>query len=257
MYARSCNLELDGQAQLLPLLDASLPLQAHALSLRLPEGSSCFSDWFTVQAGCYLSERRLELGGLRLARPHALAEEAYRLDGLDGGALFRLEGWPLAAMAQVRTQGVLRPVGELNCLHPWVWPALENCLHVLCDRALLGPCCAKAIGLGAGLTPSGDDFLCGLLAVTYLADATAFAEIATAIRGDLPATTRVSQDYLRLACDGIFSPLICCMLRALVEGSREALADATRHLLAHGSSSGMDTMAGIAWGVHALSTRLR
>ena len=77
----------------------------------------------------------------------------------------------------------------------------------------------KLIGLGPGLTPSGDDFLCGALAVLdALAERRIFAALADAVSDAAPALT---------------SPLAACLLRAAAAGHvGERLHDVVAALLA-------------------------
>ncbi|MCL6264260.1 DUF2877 domain-containing protein [Craterilacuibacter sp. RT1T] len=227
-----------------------MPLQAHALALALP-GDAGFPSWFDVGDRVERRGELLQIGHLTLAGPATIADPAaYRPQRLirSPDSVLRLT-LLTDCLQQFARQ---RPVSELNCMHPWVRPLLDDCVQALfaCE-----PCqapCRRIVGLGAGLTPAGDDFLCGLLAVLYAMHHPLFAELSAAILPLIGQTTRVSQDYLLLAGDGIFSPLTCRLLQVLAEEDGRAIECSATDLLAHGSSSGMDTLAGCLAGLSAL-----
>ncbi len=109
------------------------------------------------------------------------------------------------------------------------------------------------IGLGPGLTPSGDDFIGGLMvALRYLG----FAEIAAAIAGAvLPIASRdtntISAQLLRCAATGQAASTLFDVLKAILTGdSIEAGLDA---IDAIGHTSGWDSLAGAALVCRALS----
>lgn len=100
------------------------------------------------------------------------------------------------------------------------------------------------IGLGEGLTPSGDDFLCGVLAAAYLCSGKA-AKLCAALNGRimerLLLTNDISAAFLKCACAGLFSqPVI--ELHEKVD-----LAHSRRSFAAIGHSSGADTLSGILY----------
>ncbi|MGH3400133.1 MAG: DUF2877 domain-containing protein, partial [Streptosporangiaceae bacterium] len=132
--------------------------------------------------------------------------------------------------------------------------------------AALAACCAagdgpgaveaarRLIGLGPGLTPSGDDMLAGLLlALRLLGGATAGARAvwladqlaATVTRHARERTTPVSAALLHCAARGQGSAEVGRVLRAL--GGLEPAAAAVARLLAIGHTSGAD----LAWGLSA------
>ncbi|MBO1305931.1 DUF2877 domain-containing protein [Enterococcus sp. 669A] len=106
------------------------------------------------------------------------------------------------------------------------------------------------IGRGIGLTPSGDDFLVGLLAMDQL-----FSILPQDFRGILASlaaegkwTTVVSNAYLASACNNQFSSLVKNAAAALVNSV--AWPQAAAELEASGSTSGCDTLAGILAGAN-------
>jgi hypothetical protein len=105
------------------------------------------------------------------------------------------------------------------------------------------------VGLGPGLTPSGDDFLVGLFAVLNLdpgLSATLAPACADIVAAAAQRTNAISLAALRHAATGRVREAIAALLRQLVLGS--AIDAALARVLAIGSTSGADIAAGIACG---------
>ncbi|MDQ7843696.1 MAG: DUF2877 domain-containing protein [Armatimonadota bacterium] len=120
------------------------------------------------------------------------------------------------------------------------------------DRTAAATGTALLAGLGAGLTPSGDDVLLGVLVAAALADrarASAIgAEVLKAARG---RTTRISLAYLEAASRGEVGEAWHLLARALEGDSDDAVQEATRRVLATGETSGADMLAGFLLGLRA------
>jgi Protein of unknown function (DUF2877) len=102
------------------------------------------------------------------------------------------------------------------------------------------------LGEGDGLTPYGDDVICGIMLGLLATDHEDADRLAQEIREtDLDArTTALSAALLRCACEGWCIPEVERLLVALAEN---APADhAVRRLLAVGHSSGRGLLAGLA-----------
>lgn len=106
------------------------------------------------------------------------------------------------------------------------------------------------IGRGEGLTPSGDDFLVGVLLVAENWRHPRLAVLREAIPPLLSATTDVSREMLGHACHGRYSQHL---LAAVTPGFNDFYAVAH-----YGHTSGQDMLTGMAAAVSALaSNRLR
>ena len=120
------------------------------------------------------------------------------------------------------------------------------------------------IGLGPGLTPSGDDYLAGVSFATRLLAAaepslsprgrTIRQAIRQAIQG---RTNRVSASLLRDATDGLGFRAMHELCDALAAGDSGAAERAARGLAAIGHSSGWDLLVGLAAGLEGPSSRSR
>jgi hypothetical protein len=112
---------------------------------------------------------------------------------------------------------------------------------------------AAVLGVGEGLTPSGDDLLTGVLAGLDAAhrvgpEAGIQRERLIAVLGTSPSsTTRLSAQLLAAAAAGLYSEPVLEVLEALETEPpvRGALEHAVQDLLAVGHRTGADTLRGI------------
>jgi Protein of unknown function (DUF2877) len=112
------------------------------------------------------------------------------------------------------------------------------------------------IGVGPGLTPAGDDGLVGALAVLRGRDPEWLAsmgdvrrQVAAAARA---GTTAVSGEFIAHALDGFFAEPVLALMRA---SASEQVERAARALRCRGSTSGADTLAGMALAAAAIIAR--
>ena len=109
----------------------------------------------------------------------------------------------------------------------------------------------QLIGLGIGLTPSGDDYLVGLLLVlnhSAAADSFKLSAIKKSILDNIKTTTNVSQAYLQAALERRYSEPLRDLL-VTITGQADTFESALQTVLAHGATSGQDTCTGMidAW----------
>jgi hypothetical protein len=118
----------------------------------------------------------------------------------------------------------------------------------MCDAA------ARLVGLGPGLTPAGDDFLCGFLAAAYSrcvarpAPSRRLASFAEAMRPLLGGTTDISAAFLRSALAGRFSRPLAALAEACADAPDGDLDSAILRLAEVGHSSGLDAATGFFYG---------
>jgi hypothetical protein len=119
----------------------------------------------------------------------------------------------------------------------------------------------RLVGLGPGLTPSGDDVLAGLLVTLRHLGAATGVERAVRLGGWLAAavtfdartrTTPLSATLLHCAARGEACPEVIAVLRGLA--GRQSLEPALRRLHGLGHTSGADLAQGIAIGLEAVLT---
>jgi hypothetical protein len=105
------------------------------------------------------------------------------------------------------------------------------------------------VGLGIGFTPSGDDFVSGVLLVQQI---TGLALVKTTpIRTALGKTTTGGATLLRLALAGAPPEYLRRIIDFLLQGDREEAVSTAR---SHGHSSGLDALAGVLWAISSAGT---
>ncbi|ELV8621561.1 DUF2877 domain-containing protein [Vibrio vulnificus] len=123
------------------------------------------------------------------------------------------------------------------------------------------------LGRGQGLTPSGDDFICGLLAllnyVTQCSDSSQCsyhavqARIADACSLQWHKTTDVSRHYLQQACEGDFSQPVSWLVYSIFNSTCfSEVEEIINNVLEIGSSSGIDIVSGILFSAHYLQRNI-
>jgi hypothetical protein len=107
------------------------------------------------------------------------------------------------------------------------------------------PAIDALIGLGPGLTPSGDDFLCGAMAALhYLHRADVASRLAAIVLPRLSATNLISAAYLRCASTGDASSVLFDVLDCLHAADELLLAQRLDAVDRVGHTSGWDCLAG-------------
>ena len=153
---------------------------------------------------------------------------------------------------------VWRPIGEpataldriarprVNRLRKWVSARLS--------QSLSGPPPIELLGLGPGLTPSGDDLLCGALVVLRaIGAADASGDLHAAIAAVAPsATSPLSGAFLRAAAEGCGSAGLHNIIISLIKN--EPIESDIDVLARIGHTSGWDALAGAAIVLQAFST---
>lgn len=166
------------------------------------------------------------------------AERLLRRDGTPGGFIADPSGGEIARvttrMLQEAANGVIAALG-----HGDESEALRQA--------------QRLVGLGPGLTPSGDDFLLGLLAARALGRGRAGDEFARGVaRLAKTDTNPISHAALAKAAKGEVRDGIARFIIALSEPGGEALPMALARVLAIGSSSGTEIAFGVIRGLASL-----
>jgi len=139
-------------------------------------------------------------------------------------------------------------------------PCAERLQQALARRDISGVLAAAEplMGLGPGLTPSGDDFLAGLMGTALLAEPPA-GPLLRAVGPQLlrlaeTRTTLLSRAFLAHALEGVLAPPLDALAATMLDGAdRPALARAARAACTLGHTSGMDTVTGMVFALRALA----
>lgn len=113
----------------------------------------------------------------------------------------------------------------------------------------------KQIGLGMGLTPSGDDFLVGMMLILWLNPTryqSLLAQLQVTIVDSRTHTNEISWWMLNYAVSGRFNGWLQAYAKALVLADLTAQKSALTQILTIGSSSGSDMVTGIVAGLQIL-----
>lgn len=154
--------------------------------------------------------------------------------------------------------------GDQGCdgrVSPWCRSALDAVLLVLGgartkDAQMLLSGCNKLIGLGPGLTPSGDDLLLGFFA-THRIWASALwqmiidSRLNASLQASAGRTHIISSTLLRAALQGTFAEIIYDLFESLSYHPEKTAAQADK-LLRIGHASGTDLLTGIILGLMTL-----
>ncbi|MBP1040788.1 DUF2877 domain-containing protein [Vagococcus sp. BWB3-3] len=114
---------------------------------------------------------------------------------------------------------------------------------------------AYYIGRGLGLTPAGDDFTIGLLAIDTIQPFLP-KDFRSKLEQTLSdkRTTDVSESYLASASRGHFSSLVIEVIKSFAS-SKQAIETAVLALANSGSTSGSDTLVGIYYGLQHIQPK--
>lgn len=185
----------------------------------------------------------------------------------------RLPAWTTgSALARKHLPLALEHVRRCGRSFAWIPPLLSDSLpdadavvaatlrrraQGLCDAVINGDE-ARArqhifdlIGLGSGLTPSGDDFVLGWLLVMSLAKGPCHGWSSVAAQAVQSATSRthlISATALRHAVEGRARQLLVDLCEALLHGDEPQVHAALDHVIRIGANSGSDIALGILRG---------
>lgn len=111
---------------------------------------------------------------------------------------------------------------------------------------------AQLIGAGQGLTPSGDDFISGVLAsLHYTLHVTSnpwiLDDVVDKVTTKITSTTRISQEYLRFAMEGQFNAYVHQLFEQ--HQNNQPVHDSLQKISTIGHSSGSDFLVGMYFGL--------
>ena len=235
VHARVVSLLLD-DGPLVALLPAESPLHPWAVALAIPR-----RDLARVTEGApvRVSEGVIEVGSLRI--------ELAGLEVVDLRLRRRLRALPGAGLKALAREAAVQPAA--GPFEPALAAALERFRAGGEIRGL-----AALVGLGEGLTPSGDDVLMGVLAGLDAAremsgDAAALRQrLCAELERGTSRTTRLAAQMLDAAAAGFYAEPVLGLLQtlALPKPNAKVLERAIADLLAVGHRSGADTLRGIS-----------
>jgi hypothetical protein len=267
-YARIINvhtlsgrlLTLQGEGMLQAPLGLALATDVAALGTRLPVGALVVQDIPTARR--YPGALRLRCVDALVWDGQVLAQPGLTPSGLAGRA-HELSAWlclhtprrgltPLLLALEHGPRSLSATNAAVYTALVPLWagrPAFAIPTLLTLVKAL--------VGLGEGLTPSGDDFLVGLLAVLH-ATGSLPCRVGSPVHAQFCAwvrlgTSQLSGEFLRCAFEGHFAEPLVLLVRALCAQEADAWPAYAATLAAVGHSSGVDAMVGIALGCRLLA----
>ena len=260
VFHRTCYLE-SARGGIACVGEEWLPPGPLSVACRGPDGatrSSAFKRqqrWRSGRLGIVGPGWKIGFGSCRPWRPPPLPRRWFRSDlvrGLEYLAAIAGTGadWAERHEATVGQRSVSRAA---RCEHARAKQHLAGWLaEILGDRGeRIAPsvptAVSRLIGLGPGLTPSGDDLLGGaLVALRILGEVRAADMLSGWVRGLARSRThRISAAHLDAACDGEAAEALHLSLNALLMGDQTALQRALMKVDAIGHSSGRDALVGV------------
>jgi len=253
VHRRAVNLRLGGR--LVTVADASLGAMPHAVSvpgLRPLELGVCAGE--RVSAGRGL----VRLGAAAVVDTVGAAAWSARLGALPCPPDLRSRADLLAAAARRLPVIGLRAVLDEGTIatgrdaDPWLAaaaPAIARLARAVASGDTAGAAASGMglIGLGPGLTPSGDDLLVGLTAALAATGDGRAGRLAATWAGQAPRLTgEVAAAFHGHAADGEYAERLHLLLGALLAGAPDGIAAAVARAAAWGATSGIDTLAGVA-----------
>jgi hypothetical protein len=267
VFSSTLNLQVQGYDLLVALTGFRGAVHPHAVALAGPEPcTGCGlapGDPGRVGAGVLWIRGRdrvlaVDLAGARRpprrslpapARPGA-AHRACRLRLAAIQADRKLD-LRLEAPAETPLGGSLRAAARALGVAARAWAGVQADL----DRTVAG-----LVGLGPGLTPAGDDFMCGFMAAARACEAGARparpglrTALDRAVLARLGATGDISASLLRAAARGLWPEPLADLAAALAGDRVSSGLRALDDLCEFGRSSGADLATGFLLGLEALA----
>jgi hypothetical protein len=125
------------------------------------------------------------------------------------------------------------------------------------DRRAAGLAARRLIGLGPGLTPSGDDVLVGMESALHALGRPMAGFLGGAIHDVDDRTTAIAASLIQHAAAGEFAERIHRLLAALLSESDEGFPVAIERAVAWGATSGTDCLLGVLLGLDIASGTTR
>ncbi|MFN0040523.1 MAG: DUF2877 domain-containing protein [Burkholderiales bacterium] len=274
VFRRACNIETES-GELITLLAGDLGNLPHGIRLAGPVAS--FAAWLSEGQAAILEEGilrvpdagfTLNLSGTAIWRgtvstPSVEALHMHLASPDSGNIAVALRELRATLLAHAPEQGIAPLLrDDRNARSPLdraLATRLKNALPEMAhatrkrDAGAIAALAARLVGLGEGLTPSGDDFLVGYLAALWSrADReqgidTLLRKLKAPLEEIFSQTHAISRQMLCDALQDRFAEGLVDVVRALT-GSGHVF-DATMQALRSGHSSGADTLCGLLFGV--------
>ena len=270
VFSAVCNL-INDQQDLLTLMLEPGPMDPFALLLAQPPSFAGFVEHIEAESIISLSPGRIRIGSLEVVVDEPLVWTSQPDWASLRTGLHRKSHWiDLLEREVIRTRSAESLAALIGNPHaswhgtrtPWWAMAAEPVRSLLDgiasrDGQILSEAAFRLAGLGPGLTPSGDDFLIGVMYAARImlepGEADAFCE--TIMHASVPRTGLFPAAHLTAASTGEASGHWHGLLAACLAGEDDGIYGALDRLLAVGHTSGEDALSGFLLGIRAFHRR--
>ena len=261
------------------IVNFSLTIQAQQIApaaIRWLETSTAVSILHIFDRACNLVNERGEL--LSLVAPSLGAGPFAVVMGGDGDEFSRIFTKQLSIhdpitfsadaitfpdlQIELKTAVYWQPIPAWRAVSPQLWHAIAAAYPAPPDAFRPPPVrypafcplpTAHITGLGAGLTPAGDDYLMGALYALWAMGRADARLMEVVLKTAVLRTTTLSLAWLRAAARGEASAVWHELVEAALAGDGDGVETAVSHILATGASSGAAAWAGFVDSVSALA----
>ena len=231
------------------------------LNIVLDEQADTLNGFRSSQSACF---RR---GELHVGKTCILLDRASIWEPRPDWSKFRskpegvtraLESALSRVQCEASSTSILEVIGPSVCLdatrptlHEFLWTARRGMdaleVGLKGEPGALHAGVSQLAGLGPGLTPAGDDFLCGLMLCLWLRHPDPLVVCRSILQVAVPRTTLLSGAMLQRAAAGECNADWHHLLHSVTSGDRKRSGVAAGRILAHGNTSGSDSVAGFFW----------
>ena len=274
VFRRSCYMQTHDN-DLLCIADEALGRGPLTVSVRLPYATDLQTLPLQAQR-MYGEGHLLYIGSIALDLEDAPVWKSHLPEGkVDNHTLLRARKLTLALSEGVPPDGLGRllpkiekiAVGEYPDIHvptPLATLACTAALNVVNGLAGHDPHAvtegvSRLLGLGPGLTPSGDDLLAGMLLALHVGAPSDVGILSQIVLHHAAAkTTAISASMLNQASQGLGHEASHRLIASLVDGEPDdEVLSVSTSLTSVGHTSGWDTLLGILLGLHLAGRLLR
>ena len=176
-----------------------------------------------------------------------IAQAKVPFEGLGRYIFESPDGFPVA----IESRAAEHSIGVLK---NWLKQCFETKMPIIPDKEAI----ASLIGLGPGLTPSGDDFMGGMLIALHICgEKSVKKNLYVQVDSLLDSTGPVSKAHLKVAALGEGSHSLHQVINMLLKGNDAKLELAIHTINQIGHTSGWDALAGVAVVLRQLASNYR
>lgn len=185
-----------------------------------------------------------------LSIPHVTHEQIRK-----SGLLHRLEEADVWAQSGFASSQLTQMYKNFVCSSRTGVASTDSDIGTATDIAVYEKAVFSLIGAGVGLTPSGDDFLQGMILFEAITESGAFLKNLVKQQLQHRSTTEVSLAYYEALFEGYVNAQWIHLCTAILTEDEQQLKEAIKRIQAYGATSGNDSLVGILTFLKQQTTR--